>query len=52
MRVEPIFYPNLEDETHCLQVCIQMALHSLNPPIHLDIVQIDDITGFKVGKAT
>jgi len=48
----PKFYRNLEDDTHCLQVCIKMAIESLEPYCSFSQEEIDSMTGFITGKAT
>lgn len=43
--VEPPFYPNLPDQSHCLEACVKMILEAIPPFKILDYQQIDEITG-------
>jgi hypothetical protein len=43
--VEPPFYPNLPDESHCLQACVKMAIEAIPPFRKLDYQELDELTG-------
>jgi hypothetical protein len=43
--VEPPFYPNLPDESHCLEACVKMIVEAIPPFTKLDYQDIDELTG-------
>jgi hypothetical protein len=43
--VEPPFYPNLPDESHCLEACVKMITEAIHPFTKFDYKTIDNMTG-------
>lgn len=42
---EPPFYPNLPDESHCLEACVKMIIEAIPPFTKLDYQELDELTG-------